>query len=40
MLAKQIGISMPFHLPISKIASDNERRYDDAEAEIAMPACE
>ena len=31
-----------FSLPTSKVASGNERRYDEAEAEaeIAMPACE
>ena len=28
-----------FSLPISKIVSGNERRCDEAEAEIAMPAC-
>lgn len=30
-----------FSLPTSKVASGNERRYDEAEAEaeIAMPAC-
>jgi hypothetical protein len=29
-----------FSLPTSKVASGNEKRYDEAEAEIAMPVCE